>query len=194
MFRMDGWMDEWMPGLKRNHRTCCANVLVRGITSIIYGNGTARRPSRGKLYLPEKKSRELLTGRCCGERQSIGCVRWGGFLFPCPSRDLTDCFEIKLPHRSFHGNIKYLRQRTPKVDPIRRNQSIDQSFNQVCIMPQAWQVHQNIKNASRQSPGALANLELHDVPKPVPGPKAALIRIHAGLSATTAVKHPLPFL
>lgn len=48
-------------------------------------------------------------------------------------------------------------------------------------MPQAWQVHQNIKNASRQSPEAVANLELHDVLKPVPGPKAALIRIHAGV-------------
>ena len=48
-------------------------------------------------------------------------------------------------------------------------------------MSQAWEVHQNIKNASRQSPEALANLELHDVPKPVPGPKAALIRVHAGM-------------
>ncbi len=48
-------------------------------------------------------------------------------------------------------------------------------------MPQAWQVYQNVKGASRQSAEALANLELHDVPKPVPGPKAVLIRIHAGL-------------
>ena len=47
-------------------------------------------------------------------------------------------------------------------------------------MPQAWQVHQNIKGASRQSPEAVANLELHDFPKPVPGPREALIRIHAG--------------
>ena len=41
-------------------------------------------------------------------------------------------------------------------------------------MPQAWKVRQNIKNASRQSVEALANLELYDdVSKPVPGSKAA---------------------
>lgn len=48
-------------------------------------------------------------------------------------------------------------------------------------MSQAWQVHQNIKNASRHSPEALANLELHNVAKPVPGAKRALVRIRAGL-------------
>lgn len=84
------------------------------------------------------------------------------------------CFEIKIPCKTIPW-----KHQIPPAYALKQIQNA--SINRDRTMSQAWQVHQNIKNASRQSPEALANLELHDVPKPVPGPKETLIRIHAGL-------------
>ena len=69
---------------------------------------------------------------------------------------------------------------TPERVPARLSTKLALFFFFFGTMPQAWQVYKNVKDASRQSPEAVANLELHDVAKPVPGPKAVLIRIHAG--------------
>ena len=95
---------------------------------------------------------------------------------------LGNCFEIK-PSSGILLLLILVPSTSGTIHQKRNHQRYIISATKsstICTMPQAWQVRQKVQKADRHSPDALANLELRDIPKPVPGPGEALIRIHAG--------------
>ncbi|KIV99361.1 uncharacterized protein PV09_08907 [Verruconis gallopava] len=64
---------------------------------------------------------------------------------------------------------------------------------------QAWQIHPVAATTDEKSPEVLQNLQIHTIPKPIPGPRQALVRIHAAslnyrdlLTTAFSPKYPVP--